>query len=173
MTISAVAMPEKRQNIGQHAEVPDAEDLAGHFAQARAEGDAVAGAGEADDLGGVKAFGCADRADGVGVELGADGAQFEAPGMDGGAHAGGDAGVAGEDVVEAFLEQHRRPFLEPVQQAHGGRVGVGVGGIAPGHVADVEIGAGQAGVSAAPMARAEKTAMPRARGQHEALFGCR
>jgi hypothetical protein len=41
IAISAVASPDSAMNVGQHAQMPDAEHLARDLAQADAEGDAV------------------------------------------------------------------------------------------------------------------------------------
>ena len=103
MTISAQAMPRERHDVGQAAEVADAEHLAGDLAEADAEGDVVLVGRVDDELGAVEALGHDDGADRLGVELGRLGAELQAPGVDGAADALGQAVVAGEDVVEPLL----------------------------------------------------------------------
>ena len=103
MTISARGDAGERHDVGQAAEVADAEDLAGDLAEADAEGDVVLVGGVDDELGAVEALGDDDGADRLGVEVGRLGAELQAPGGDGAADALGEAVVAGEDVVEPLL----------------------------------------------------------------------
>src|SRR5262245_52582022 len=89
----------------EFAQMADAEDAARDLRQADAEREAVGPVGVAHEFIGVEAVGQEDRAHRVGMPAGRCGAEPEAPGMDRLAHAFGEAMVAGEDMVEAFLEK--------------------------------------------------------------------
>ncbi len=105
------------------AQVPHAEHPAPHLAEARAEREVEALVDQPAQRVRVHALGHdhAGEHRRVQARFGALGGQ--APGRHGGAHAGGPALVARENVRQALVEQHVERLAQAVQQVRVGRVG--------------------------------------------------
>src|SRR5579884_2711713 len=113
----------------ESAEVADAHDAALQLAQAGAEGQVEALAGALQHRVAVDALGQDDRGDRVRGPLRALAEDAEAPGPDGGAHGGSQAGVASVDRRQALLGEHRQRLAQPEQEQGSGRVGEEAGGV--------------------------------------------
>ncbi len=87
------------------AEMADAEDAARDLGQPDAERKAVSPVGMAYEFIGVESVRQKDGAHRFGMPAGLCGTELQPPGLDCLAHAFGEAMMAGEDIVEAFLEQ--------------------------------------------------------------------
>ena len=101
------------------------------------------------------------------------GAELEAPGGDGPAHAFGQPVVAGEDIVETFVEQQvdRGPqCTEHVERRRIGEEAVLVGAH---HVIEVEVAAAHAGLLAGGQRLLRHAEDGEARRHHEALLRAR
>ena len=122
----------------------DAEDLACHIAKTGSKRHAIVLRSHRNDAAGVKSFGGADGRDRVRIKIWRRRADLKPPALlRRRAHAIGDAGMPGENGFQPFAQQHLARGLQPVQQSDGGRVGIGVGGIAGTHVVDGPEGARQ------------------------------
>ena len=123
----------------------DAEQLARHLVEARAQGKVVPPVGHVDDVGAVHTRRDHDRADRVRMPLRRPGAQGEAPRRHRAPAAFGQAEVAREDVVEPLLEQHGQGLAQPVQHRNRRRVGEVSGRVGLHHVLEAPVTARQLG----------------------------
>ncbi len=150
--------------------MPDAEQLAGHFAEPDAEGDVVFGTGMGHQPRRVEALRRHDGRDRFGGDLRTRGAKRHGPGPGRRADALGDPPMPGIDIVEPFRQQHLRRHFQAVQQADTGCIGIGAVGVARAHVGDIEEGARQFGIRH-HVHRVRRTGHDgKADGQHEALL---
>ena len=101
----------------------DAEHLAGDLAQPAAERGVVAAVGALTTSAPSTPSGTRIGGDRVGVPLRLHGAELQAPGGDRRAHALGQAVVAGEDVLQAFLEDQVERGAQAAQELGRRRVG--------------------------------------------------
>jgi hypothetical protein len=85
----------------------DAEEPAGHSREPGPEREVVPAVGDINDLGGIYSSRHHDRGDGIRVPLGRAGADFETPGLHRPPGAFGQPVMAGEDVLQPLLQQHR------------------------------------------------------------------
>ena len=123
----------------------DAKHLARDLAQTDAERDAIFVGGMGHDARGVETLRRSDGADAVGIQFGSCCAQVQTPGTHGRTDTFRDAVVSREHIVQTFVQQHFAGLIQPVQQSDRRRIGIGIVGIAFGHVRNVEKGAGQGG----------------------------
>ena len=120
----------------------DAEELACHLGEARAERQVVAVERTRDHVRAVDAFRDHDRRDRVGVPLRGDRAQLEFPAVDhGGAGSAGEIGVALKDILQALLGEHRERFAQSVKHGQGGCVGEISRRVGLHHVGVIEVAA--------------------------------
>src|SRR5712671_3299038 len=111
------------RQIVEVSEVSDAENLPGEFSQAGAERHIVGFENDLAQRVGVVAGGHHHRGERARILLGHGAQDFQPPGAHRAARGLRVARVAGEDVLQTFLLQHRERFAQAVEQVGRRRVG--------------------------------------------------
>src|SRR5262249_35452306 len=123
------------------AQMADAEDAAGNLGQAYAEREAVGPVGMAYEFVRVEAFGQEDCAHRIGMAARLRGAELQAPGLVCLADAFGEATMAGEDLVEALLEEEIERGAKAAEEMDRRRIGEEALLVGARHVGEIEIAA--------------------------------